>query len=179
MAGRAKEMIDAIILQRSGGNPEIAKALRAKLLLKGINPDSYSDGTPDQEAIIAKLKGMTGRLKEMNLAYNQQQEIDNPSRIKLQDIQVWVSKEISRTKVAIHSSETYLRKFENSRPAEPAGMFRFLKRQEFEGILEIWAQEKKRLLDEHKRLDEKLTHLMDFRDQIGELVKLATELGVG
>ncbi len=55
MAGRVKQMIDVIVSQRSKGNPAVAQALKAKFVLKGINPDSYSASSVDDQAVIAKL----------------------------------------------------------------------------------------------------------------------------
>lgn len=56
MAGRIKQLIESIILRRAKGNPAITQAVKAKFVLKGINPDSYSAGSPDDPAVIKKLE---------------------------------------------------------------------------------------------------------------------------
>lgn len=56
MAGKVKQLIDIIIARRSKGNEAIAKAVKAKFVLKGINPDSYSAGSADDPAVIKKLE---------------------------------------------------------------------------------------------------------------------------
>ncbi len=54
--GNIKRIIDTIISQRSGGNPAIAKSMKAKFALKGINPDKYTADTPDDPLILKRLK---------------------------------------------------------------------------------------------------------------------------
>ena len=56
MAGRIKQLIDSIILKRAKGNQAIAQAVKAKFVLKGINPDIYSAGSADDPAVIKKLE---------------------------------------------------------------------------------------------------------------------------
>lgn len=58
MAGKVKQMIETIISQRSKGNPAVAQALKAKFALKGINPDSYSSASSDDQAVIGKLQAL-------------------------------------------------------------------------------------------------------------------------
>lgn len=58
MAGKIKEIIDAIISQRSKGNPAVAKAVETKLILKGIDPTAYTAASPDDPAVMEKLKAM-------------------------------------------------------------------------------------------------------------------------
>ncbi len=178
MAGKAKEIIDILISKRSKGNPEIAKALRAKLLLKGINPDNYTDSTPDNAAMLAKLQSLTCGLRELNLAYDRQNHMKRLPPEKIQTLQIWVSKQISRTKLEIDSSEKFLIKFEESKPQEPQGMLGFLKRSEYQELLEIWMRERKKLHDERKRQGENLANLMDFREMVGQLVTLAGKVAV-
>jgi hypothetical protein len=62
MAGKAKRLIDSIISQRSQGNPVVAKEVKAKFVLKGINPDAYSARTADDPAIIQKLEALARKL---------------------------------------------------------------------------------------------------------------------
>jgi len=63
MAGQIRKMIDQVIEQRSHGNQAIAGAIKTKLILKGIRPDSYTMTSSDDPAIIAKLRDLS---KELN-----------------------------------------------------------------------------------------------------------------
>jgi len=56
MAGQIKQMVDSIVEQRANGNPTIALTTKAKLVLKGVNPGSFSETSPDDPVIIARLK---------------------------------------------------------------------------------------------------------------------------
>ena len=48
-------MIEQIIAQKSRGNPTLVLTTRTKLILKGFNPDKFTDMTPDDPGAIAKL----------------------------------------------------------------------------------------------------------------------------
>ncbi len=65
MAGRVRHLIDSIITQRSRGSEAVAQSVRAKLALKGINPDSYSAGSADDPNILKKLELLA---KELGVA---------------------------------------------------------------------------------------------------------------
>lgn len=56
MPGKIKHIIDGIISTRASGNELVAKTIRARLILKGINPDSYTSDSPDDSTLIAKLE---------------------------------------------------------------------------------------------------------------------------
>lgn len=56
MAGKIRQLVDLIIAKRAKGNLVVAKAVKAKLVLKGIKPDIYSDRTPDDPDVIKKLE---------------------------------------------------------------------------------------------------------------------------
>ncbi|MBU2524737.1 hypothetical protein KKG71_06115 [Patescibacteria group bacterium] len=58
MAGKIKQMIDEIVSQRSKGNTTIARLTKAKLILKGIDPDNYDDNAEDDDDIIGKLRAI-------------------------------------------------------------------------------------------------------------------------
>lgn len=58
MAGKIKQLIEGILAERSKGNEMLAKVVKTKLILKGINPDHYSDQSADDPAIISKLENM-------------------------------------------------------------------------------------------------------------------------
>ena len=53
--GQAKKILDAIIRKRSRGVGAIAKNIRVKFALKGINPDSLTPDTPDDPVLLKKL----------------------------------------------------------------------------------------------------------------------------
>lgn len=63
MAGKIQQLIEGIISERSKGNEMLAKVVRTKLILKGINPAHYSDQSDDDPAIIKKLENMLQDLK--------------------------------------------------------------------------------------------------------------------
>ena len=54
MAGKIKLMIDEIIEERSKGNPTVANAIYAKLMLKGINYKKYTSTSEDDPAVIKR-----------------------------------------------------------------------------------------------------------------------------
>ena len=54
--GETRLIIDAIIAKRSLGNPDIARSIKTKFMLKGIDPDSYLYDTPDNPLILGKLR---------------------------------------------------------------------------------------------------------------------------
>ena len=58
MAGKIKQMIERILAERSKGNETLARVIKTKLILKGIDPAKYSDQSDDDPRIIKKLKKM-------------------------------------------------------------------------------------------------------------------------
>jgi len=58
MAGKIKRMIEEILAERSKGSEMLAKVVRTKLILKGIDPAKFSDLSDDDPKIIKKLKKM-------------------------------------------------------------------------------------------------------------------------
>ncbi len=62
MPGQIKTMIDKIIEQRSKGNATLENTTRTKLLLKGIDPAKFGSTSPDDPAIITKLRSLAGEL---------------------------------------------------------------------------------------------------------------------
>jgi hypothetical protein len=60
--GKTKLLLDSIITQRSGGDPNIAKVLRTKFMLKGIDPDAYSLDTPDNPNLLKRLKVLAANM---------------------------------------------------------------------------------------------------------------------
>jgi hypothetical protein len=66
MAGKIKLMIEKILAERSRGNVTLARVIKTKLILKGINPAKYSDQSEDDPKIIRKLKKMTQDVSHAN-----------------------------------------------------------------------------------------------------------------
>ncbi len=64
MAGKIKKMIDCIIEERSKGNPIMVSTTKTKLIVKGINPASYTPDSPDDYFVIEKLRKIAA---EMNV----------------------------------------------------------------------------------------------------------------
>ncbi len=60
--GKTKLILDSIITQRSGGDPMIAKVIKTKLMLKGINPDAHSLDSPDDPNLVKKLLELARKL---------------------------------------------------------------------------------------------------------------------
>lgn len=63
MAGKIKQMIDAIINQRAKDNPMLERVIKTKLILKGINPNKFTPESADDPVVIAKLEKMIQELK--------------------------------------------------------------------------------------------------------------------
>lgn len=63
MAGQIKEMIDRIVSQRSNGNSILVNTTKTKLILKGIQPDDYTSSSPDDPAVIARLRQIAAELE--------------------------------------------------------------------------------------------------------------------
>jgi len=58
MAGKIKKMIDSIIEQRAKDNAMLARVIKTKLILKGIDPGKFSAQSDDDPAIIRKLESL-------------------------------------------------------------------------------------------------------------------------
>lgn len=56
MAGKVYSMIQQVITQKSKGNTVIANSVRTKMYLKGIAVDKYTATSPDDAAIIQKVR---------------------------------------------------------------------------------------------------------------------------
>ena len=62
MPGQIKAMIDKIISERAKGNATLINTTKTKLLLKGINPDKFGSGSPDDPVILGKLQTLAREL---------------------------------------------------------------------------------------------------------------------
>lgn len=56
MAGQVHAVIQKIIASRANGNPALAQATSTKLLMKGIDPAKWAASSPDDPAMLAKVK---------------------------------------------------------------------------------------------------------------------------
>jgi hypothetical protein len=64
MAGKIKFMIDKIVQENAKGDKTIESTTKTKLILRGINPNSYSESSIDDPVILDKLEKFA---KELNL----------------------------------------------------------------------------------------------------------------
>jgi len=55
-------MIETIIEKRAKGNPTVALTTKTKFILKGLNPGAFTASTPDDPAVIAKVKAIGAEL---------------------------------------------------------------------------------------------------------------------
>lgn len=56
LAGQIHAMVQRIITQKSKGNAVIANTIKTKIYLKGIAVDKYTPSSPDDSAVIAKIR---------------------------------------------------------------------------------------------------------------------------
>lgn len=56
LAGQIHAMVQSIITQKSKGNAVIANTIKTKIYLKGIAVDKYTPTSPDDFAVIAKIR---------------------------------------------------------------------------------------------------------------------------
>ena len=62
MAGLVKTMLDRIVLERARGDNVLAMLTKAKLILKGFDPDRFGVNTPDDPATIARVRQVAREL---------------------------------------------------------------------------------------------------------------------
>lgn len=58
MAGKIRQMIDHVLDHVEKDNPMLARVIKTKMILKGINPARFTDQSEDDPAIIARLEEM-------------------------------------------------------------------------------------------------------------------------
>ena len=56
LAGQIHNMIERVITQKSKGNMVIANTVKTKMYLKGIAVDKYTAISPDDPAVIQKVR---------------------------------------------------------------------------------------------------------------------------
>ena len=65
MAGQVKKMLDRIVEVRGKGDHVLATLARAKLILKGFDPDRFTPATPDDPAAVARVRQIAHELGVM------------------------------------------------------------------------------------------------------------------
>lgn len=58
MAGRVKQLIDELCHLRARGNASVEHFVRASLVLHGIDPERYTEDSPDEAATERHLQEM-------------------------------------------------------------------------------------------------------------------------
>jgi len=62
MPGQIKQMLDSVLQQRSNGNSVVLNTTKTKLILKGLNPDKFTLASPDDSAVISKVRAIAAEL---------------------------------------------------------------------------------------------------------------------
>jgi hypothetical protein len=62
MAGKIRQMVDTLLTSRAKDNEMLAGIIKTKLMLKGIDPNRFTEQSSDDPAVIAKLEAL---LKEI------------------------------------------------------------------------------------------------------------------
>jgi hypothetical protein len=65
MVGQVRKMLDRIVVERSKGDDVLARLTKAKLILKGFDPDRFTLITPDDPATIARVMKIARELGVM------------------------------------------------------------------------------------------------------------------
>ncbi|MOA19656.1 hypothetical protein D3C78_1400540 [compost metagenome] len=65
MAGKVQALIDKILEKKAKGNPALIQLTKAKLVMKGIDPDKFNASSPDDPSVLDKLEKLAA---EMGLA---------------------------------------------------------------------------------------------------------------
>lgn len=58
MAGKIRKMLDALIRERSHENPLLVNTTKTRLILKGIDPDNFSNSSDDDLVVIQRIRQM-------------------------------------------------------------------------------------------------------------------------
>jgi hypothetical protein len=62
MAGEVKRLLDQIIQRRAKGDELLVQTTQAKLIFKGVNPACFRSDSPDEPAVIARVKAIAAEL---------------------------------------------------------------------------------------------------------------------
>lgn len=55
MAGKIKVLIERLIELRTKGDRGLVAPLKIKLIMKGVDPDLFDDGSPDNPMVIQRI----------------------------------------------------------------------------------------------------------------------------
>ncbi len=55
MAGKVKALIEQLIELRTHGEHNLVAPLKIKLIMKGVDPDLYDSGSPDNPVVIQRV----------------------------------------------------------------------------------------------------------------------------
>lgn len=91
MPGKIKEMIESIIEERSKGNPAIAEMTKAKLILKGFNPNNFNSDTKDDPIMIERLLNISKLLYKKN---NENKKMNIQSVVSFKSIEEEIVQDI-------------------------------------------------------------------------------------
>lgn len=58
MAGQAHQLIEKLVTTRAQGNASVALSTRTKLLMQGIDSAKWTPTSPDDPAMIAKIRSV-------------------------------------------------------------------------------------------------------------------------
>ena len=64
MAGKIRQLIDELMLLRTGQSPALAHFVKVNLLLKGIDSDAYTSTSPDDAGKVAEIERMIREFKQ-------------------------------------------------------------------------------------------------------------------
>lgn len=56
MAGTVKKILDRIVTVRGRGDPVFIEGTRTKLILMGLSPDKFTSASPDDPAVLTKVR---------------------------------------------------------------------------------------------------------------------------
>lgn len=62
MAGKIKVSIDKILAEKAKGDTVLINSIKVKMILKGINVDSFNANSMDDPVILEKLKTIANDL---------------------------------------------------------------------------------------------------------------------
>lgn len=62
MPGNIKLMLDRIVEKRGKGNKTVIGITVTKLILKGVDPEKFSATSPDDPAVISRVRAIASEL---------------------------------------------------------------------------------------------------------------------
>ncbi len=63
MAGQIRLMLDRIIADLSKGDRVLASYVETKLILRGLDPSKYTAESPDDPAVLARIRAIFDELR--------------------------------------------------------------------------------------------------------------------